>query len=198
MAYKDKEKQRQAQRESMARKRAAVSPPAPAAVETLPPSKPEKKKTGLLEKNRIKGQALNGSTASTSPAQIPLPSPPAPAEPLTHPPVIQDDMTTDEWARGMDLINITKATIEKKGFALWKCAKLNDDIVVVCRDPNHASIPKGYPIYTLKELEEVGKHPQTLAALHRYKVAGVQATMSFFVELDTEVLNNAKHHANPN
>lgn len=46
----------------------------------------------------------------------------------------------------------TYEQLATRGWCLWKCDVLGDDIIVVVRDELVQDIPEGYPVYTSQEL----------------------------------------------
>ena len=49
----------------------------------------------------------------------------------------------------------TKALLNSQGWCLWKCSTLGGDIIAVVSGENVERVPKGYPVYTEAELEEL-------------------------------------------
>ena len=63
----------------------------------------------------------------------------------------------------------TRLFIAIRGYCLWQCQTLNNEIIVVARDDKVTGIPKDYPAYTEAELNELcaGKvTPEAIRLVH--------------------------------
>ena len=90
----------------------------------------------------------------------------------------------EEEDAARDLIHKSLRIIEEKGFVLWKCRNLNNDLVVIIKDNKTLNYPRGYPVYTLKELKEIsGMGDSTIKLIHRIKVVALQDTLPGFAEI---------------
>jgi len=172
MPYKDEEKRKELARERMRKRRQAAQGETPA-----PPPAEAK----MLPRKKV----------NTPPPAPPAPIPPPPAQvtavlekrapdnaaPLTGPGLVADlsMFTAEQIEVGREVIRKTLDSIEKKGWVMWKCAKLNNDLIVIVGEKNVKGYPSGYPIYTLKEIEmTAGMSPGTIKLIHAAKVAGMQ------------------------
>lgn len=75
-------------------------------------------------------------------------------------------------AQAEGVARYTSETLDNRGWCLWKCSSLNNDIIVVCRDEIISGYPKGYPVYIEHELESIGRHdisPYLLNLVHEVK-----------------------------
>ena len=73
------------------------------------------------------------------------------------------------------VVSKTLELIKERGWAMWKCAALNNDRVIIVKDNRVRDYPSGYPVYTLDELDEIaGMAPGTLKLVHQVKVIGFQ------------------------
>ncbi|MDD5512081.1 MAG: hypothetical protein PHI12_14950 [Dehalococcoidales bacterium] len=75
-------------------------------------------------------------------------------------------------AQAEDTARRTGELLGKRGWCLWKCGALDDDIVVVCRDEDSGGYPKGYPVYIEYELGMLGRddvNHDSLRLIHEAK-----------------------------
>ncbi len=49
----------------------------------------------------------------------------------------------------------TRELLGNQGWCLWKCSTLGGGIIAVVLDENVEGVPRGYPVYTMAELEEL-------------------------------------------
>jgi hypothetical protein len=64
----------------------------------------------------------------------------------------------------------TKRDLEKRGWALWKCSKLNNDIIVIVKNHSVSGYPDLLPVYTLEEIEKsTGWDAKSLNMVHHAK-----------------------------
>lgn len=66
----------------------------------------------------------------------------------------------------------TRELLATRGWCLWKCSILGDEIIAVVLDENLEGVPAGYPVYTEAELEELcrdGVSEATLRLVHEAK-----------------------------
>lgn len=136
MGYKDPEKQREAQKEQMRRRRAQAK---------------------TATKADCTSQSAVGTLstpASIEPQASPTPTP-APATQIDKmsQSVPAVPKTPEEIAQ--EVGQRTKEILATKGWCLWKASLLDNDTIVVIRDESVTDYPKGYPIYTDDEMREV-------------------------------------------
>jgi len=76
----------------------------------------------------------------------------------------------------------TRELLATKGWCLWKCSVLGDEVIAVVRDELVNGIPDGYPVYTNAELEELCQDnvsDSTLRLVHEVKkLVGAKVTNS--------------------
>lgn len=67
----------------------------------------------------------------------------------------------------------TYELLEKKGWCLWRCRNLDDEVIVVVRDELVSGYPEGYAVYTDQELEYLSEaSSSTLRLVHQAKKTG--------------------------
>ena len=49
----------------------------------------------------------------------------------------------------------TREFLDSQGWCLWECSNLGGEVIAVVRDDLVGGVPKGYPVYTEAELEEL-------------------------------------------
>ncbi|MFC1910632.1 hypothetical protein ACFLXC_05040 [Chloroflexota bacterium] len=95
-------------------------------------------------------------------------------------------MNTDLWeselaklvtlAHAQEVALCTRELLTTRGWCLWKCSVLNDDITVLVKDELVTGYPLGYAVYTKYELKLITDHDasnSTLRLIHEAKkVAG--------------------------
>lgn len=193
MAYKDREKQREANREAQRRRRqsqAAIAEKSLNSIEKkfIPPPEAKHPFTG-------KHYDKEGEPVLDEPRNEPVKASPRPQPILDSVPVMYKDTIRpselDDAAFSIEdeiaarvLVNRSMEIIDRKGFVLWKCKNLNNDLIVIIKDKKTAGYPLGYPVYTLGELEELNDKPMaTQRLIHAIKLAGVQDNLPGFAEI---------------
>lgn len=66
----------------------------------------------------------------------------------------------------------TRELLATRGWCLWQCSILSGEVIALVRGENMAGMPKGYPIYTETEMEELCQgdvRPETLRLVHEAK-----------------------------
>lgn len=64
----------------------------------------------------------------------------------------------------------TRKLLETRGWCLWRCRALDDEVMVVLRDELVTSFPSGYPTYLEQELDDLlGVNDSTLRLIHEAK-----------------------------
>jgi hypothetical protein len=161
MSYKDKEKQKAAQRESMRKKRETA-----AKVIESPPEKP----IAILEvKGKEKAEIEIGDVSFKSPPPVPELNPP-PSQLSLYPGYTEEQI---EAARAT--VKKTLEILEQKGWVLLKCSVLGTAIICIVRDESVKDYPREYPAYKLREIEDsAGLSRHTIETIYKYKVAGLQ------------------------
>ena len=129
MPYQDPEKQREYQKEQMRRRREAQKAAEPGIASV--PKSVEHPATDQLNDN-LPAAASN----SESPA-VPL--------------IKSDYQIAKETAER------TKELLETRGWVLWKCSKLNNEVIVIIRDEWVTGYPPGLPFFTDAELREFNR-----------------------------------------
>jgi hypothetical protein len=88
-----------------------------------------------------------------------------------------------ELARAQEVARRTCELLDNRGWCLWRCKNLNDDIVVVCRDEDSRGYPNGYPVYIEYELDIVGRddlNHDSLRLVHEAKkLTGARVTTEY-------------------
>ena len=80
---------------------------------------------------------------------------------------------------GMTAEFVSEKTLEylaRRGWCLWECSALNDDIILIM-DPEIAeNVPAIYPAYTVQELREMAKNelPAMLLIHEAKKLCGAE------------------------
>jgi len=101
-----------------------------------------------------------------------LPSPPAETN-------IGDDPAA---LKSYETARRTRELLNSRGWCLWRCSVLNNDVIAVVRDELVEGVPQGYPVYTECELALIGGddvRETTIKLIHEAKkltgaiVAGV-------------------------
>lgn len=67
--------------------------------------------------------------------------------------VSQEEGETPGLFQAREVAKRTKELLATRGWCLWECNTLNEDIIVVTRDELIDGYPQIYPIYTQAELE---------------------------------------------
>lgn len=66
----------------------------------------------------------------------------------------------------------TLSALNRQGYCLWKCQILSGETIVIINDkfPRLINRPRGYPVYLLREIEELADLPeQTIRLVHQAK-----------------------------
>ena len=159
--FKDPEKRRQVNLESQRRRR---------------------EKTGVSAPQREpEPSPVRVESPPSAPAAVP--SKPQPPKPPAPPPVqvsyfdqrnqkaVIDDPElrakidqTQDYQKAKEVADRTKHYFLTRGWVLWKCTKLNNEIIVVVRDYKVTGYPKGYPVFSddeIRQLNQDGATPET-------------------------------------
>jgi DNA repair ATPase RecN len=79
-------------------------------------------------------------------------------------------------SKAQEVARCTREHLASRGWCLWRCRALGDEVIVVVRDENVKGMPQGYAVYTEEELEKLfsgGVSDSTLRLVHAAKkVAG--------------------------
>ena len=70
----------------------------------------------------------------------------------------------------------TEDILSEKGWCLWRCESLDNDIIAIARDDNAHEVPERYVAYTESELRQIFSHPMdrlTLRIIHGAKRCGI-------------------------
>jgi hypothetical protein len=59
----------------------------------------------------------------------------------------------EELRRAQEAAARTRELLETRGWCLWRCRGLDDEVIVVLRDELVGGFPAGYPVYLEQELE---------------------------------------------
>ena len=70
----------------------------------------------------------------------------------------------------------THELLAARGWCLWQCRALDDEVIAVARDGLAAGLPGGYPVFTEQELRQlIETNSSTLKLVHQAKkLAGVK------------------------
>ncbi len=200
MAYKDPEKQKEKMRELMKARRAAAKEKAG----VISNDTPDK----ISEKHRAGKQDIQYGTQKQAPAPPPTqrkeeielepqidmakrkPEGRAPCETAQAPALASpardtvSEYSQAEQEAARDLVDRSKEIIEQKGWVIWKCANLKNDLIVVIKDSSLKNYPSGYPVYTFKDLNEIaGLSDRAIRTIHQVKVAALQTGLPGLVEV---------------
>ena len=66
----------------------------------------------------------------------------------------------------------TRELLNSRGWCLWRCSTLHDEVIVVVRDEHVQGVPNAYPVYTEAELNELCRDDvseATLRMIHEAK-----------------------------
>ena len=77
-----------------------------------------------------------------------------------------------EQKEAAETVRRTEQLLATRGWCLWQCSTLDDDIIAVVRDESVQGLPAGYTVYTKAELAELtgkGLPPSTLRLAHEAK-----------------------------
>ena len=67
----------------------------------------------------------------------------------------------------------TYESLASRGWCLWRCNALNDDVILILRDELVTDFPTGYPIYLEQELEYLLElDDSTIRLIHEAKKLG--------------------------
>lgn len=150
MPQKDPEAYRKYKREQMARRRAeakkkseptnsqGAKPPAPFFEQAAPIST-----VAPLETEALESTAGNLETAEPRPAQ------PAP------------ESNESLLVKARRLAELTREWLDKRGWVMWECPRLNDQRIIIIRDETITGYPVRYPVFTELDLEKIGDLPDS-------------------------------------
>jgi len=101
------------------------------------------------------------------------------AAPVGQDPAVQDaaqvEQSDSDPEQYIEVARQTRELLEKKGYCLWCCHQLNDEIVLVTQDERMADMPLKYAVYTLTELSMVAEMKvNTLRLIHAVKRHGAR------------------------
>jgi hypothetical protein len=84
----------------------------------------------------------------------------------------------EELRRAQEAATRTRKLLATRGWCLWRCRALDDEVIVVLRDELVDSFPTGYPTYLEQELEcLIEADDSTLKLIHEAKkLAGATVT----------------------
>lgn len=155
MPYKDLEKQREAQREQMKRRRAKQKAQSGNALVSTAAFEPIKQTEG----NKIQPEP-KVIEAQAAPTQLKLP--------ITE---------------AAEVVEFTRNRLDGIGWCFWTCTRFNNEDIILLRDESITDYPKGYPTYTEDELKQmadmdlsVGEHRRIneIKKLTGAKVANIE------------------------
>lgn len=82
------------------------------------------------------------------------------------------DMEATALAQAEEVAWCTRELLATRGWCLWKCSTLGDEVIAVIREDLIEGVPQGYPVYTELELEELCQdnvNDATLRLIHEAK-----------------------------
>ena len=84
----------------------------------------------------------------------------------------------EELCQAQEAAARTRELLETRGWCLWRCRVLDDEVIVVLRDELVGGFPTGYPTYLEQELESLLEVDDiTLKLIHEAKkLAGATVT----------------------
>ena len=84
----------------------------------------------------------------------------------------------EELRQAQEAAARTRKLLETRGWCLWQCRALDDEVIVVLRDEFVGGFPAGYPIYLERELERLLEADDSaLKLIHEAKkLAGATVT----------------------
>jgi hypothetical protein len=78
----------------------------------------------------------------------------------------------EELSQAQEAAARTRELLETRGWCLWRCRALDDEVIVVLRDELVGGFPAGYPTYLEQELESLLEVDDiTLKLIHEAKKA---------------------------
>jgi hypothetical protein len=63
----------------------------------------------------------------------------------------------DVSGNAADVVSCTLEALDRRGWCLWKCQALGGETIVVTTCPGVFHYPPGYTVWSLEELDKVGK-----------------------------------------
>jgi len=77
-----------------------------------------------------------------------------------------------------EVARVTNSHLATRGWCLWKCSTLDDDVIVIMDSYSARGAPTGYPAYTVEEIRLLGQLDETTISLvHEAKrIAGATIT----------------------
>jgi len=75
-------------------------------------------------------------------------------------------------AQAQEVAECTQEFLTTRGWCLWKCSRLGEEVVAIVRDESVNGVPGGYPVYTETEIAELFKgdiKESTLRLVHEAK-----------------------------
>ena len=89
-------------------------------------------------------------------------------------------LDTATWEQKLELVRQAQEVAERtfqilstRGWCLWKCRALNDEVIAVVRDELVTDYPQGYPVYLEQELDFLLEaNDSTLRLVHEAKKLG--------------------------
>jgi hypothetical protein len=84
----------------------------------------------------------------------------------------------EELRQAQEAATRTHELLETRGWCLWRCRALGDEVIVILRDELVSGFPSGYPTYLEQELESLLEVDDcTLKLIHEAKkLAGATVT----------------------
>ena len=138
MPFKDREKRKEASRESMQKSRQIDSPEAitnrPEAISEL-------------------GEQGNLANKPLLPVKTDKPTPQADSPPI---------LKYERYSTPYQVDKRTRILLDQFGWCLWKCTKLNDEIICIIRDDSVRGYPEKYPVFTDQELRQLNQNETPL------------------------------------
>jgi len=72
-----------------------------------------------------------------------------------------------------EVARATTEALDTRGWCLWKCSALHDDVIVIMDPCSARGAPTGYPVYTTEELRLLGQlDSKTISLVHEAKKTG--------------------------
>jgi len=167
MPRKNPEEFRQYQREQMRQRRAKVK--AEKGVES----------PAVSQGDKSAGGGILTSELQPSPEQAAVLTSESPLVAQQQPEYVEGDIegyhykvSKEEYEKAVDTSTLTRMYLEKRGWVLWRCSLLDNEIICVIRDETITDYPSRYIAYTEQELKTLNQSsPEHMKYLHEVKKA---------------------------
>lgn len=137
------------------------------------PEKQKEYQRNLMESRRKKADTSVASTESSARTASP------PAVPVAPPPTLRYDSYSTPYA----VDKRTRQLFENPGWCLWRCTKLNDEIICLIRDESVTGYPEKYPVFTDAEIRQLNQDQADLGT-YRLVIEAKKCAGKVLIEAD--------------